>query len=137
MRSLLTAILLFLFGSASVPGPIKGCAGKYYIIGTAFMNKTTLLNKQLEVELGKDGKKWTVSTDEKGQFEISIPWMSACPSGLSASELAKENARLNPTLIVISYKSNSIFLTNNWKKYGKCFSESRDEITWKKDLHFE
>jgi hypothetical protein len=126
--------MIIVLSSMALPTSKKGCAGKYYISGKAYSAKNSITNEVLEVELGD--KKWEVTTDNEGKFEIVIPWISACPSGLSAAELKIENERLNPTLVYISFEKKKISLNNEWKKYGKCFSDSKEEITWKKDLSF-
>jgi hypothetical protein len=81
--------LILLLSSMSFPTLKKGCGGKYYITGTAISSKLEVREAVLDVQHGD--KKWQVSTDEHGKFEIIISWMSACPSGLTPAERDRMN----------------------------------------------
>ena len=128
-------LTVFLCTSWTTPTFRKGCSGTYYISGTAYRaDKTIIKSAGLTVKFGKDTK--IVRTDSNGQYEISVHWDSACPSGLTGEELKKENERINPQFIYITYADNEIKLENKWEKYADCSPASKDEVTWKKDLHF-
>lgn len=113
----------------------KGCSGTYYIKGIAFTNnKTILKNVELLVYFGDEVK--TVTTDEKGHFDIEIKWSNACPSMLSKAQHDAQNAKRNPKTIFIKYNNTQVELENDWKKYARCFPKNKKQVTRKLDLNF-
>lgn len=113
----------------------KGGSGVYYIKGIAYTkNKTPLKNETFSVKLGN--KITEYKTDNKGQFEIEIRWVSACPSGLNDKEYENENKRLNPEFIFIQFNDSEIKIKNEWKKYAKLFPKNKKEITKHENLQF-
>ena len=129
MKQLLTLLCIVLFASNSYG---KGCAGFYYISGTAFSADHSILkNETLEVKLGE--RTFTAVVDSNGRFEIEIPWQNPCRSG---GEGPEEAERYNPPFLFISVQGKAIQLENKWKRYNDCFPESKERVTWKQDLNF-
>ncbi len=113
----------------------KGCSGTYYISGTAYgKDNSPVKTSSLVVKVGSTTT--IAQTDTLGHFEIAIAWSSACPSKLSKMELKKENERLNPAYILISYHGIEINIENKWEKFAQCIPASRQSVTWQKDLTF-
>gem|GEM_PF-1525439 len=113
----------------------KGCSGTYFISGTAYTaDKTILKNVTLTVKFGEETK--TVLTDINGHFEIELAWTSACPSGRTKEQHKQDNKKINPRLIYLSYADKELKLENKWEKFADCFPDSKDAVTWKKDLYF-
>lgn len=113
----------------------KGCEGKYYISGIAYLSDNSILkNEEITVSIGNENR--TILTDDFGKFEIEIKWINTCPSGLSNEEHQKENDRLNPQFIFIQYMKTQIKLENKWGNYAKCLPDSKEQVTWEKDLYF-
>jgi hypothetical protein len=113
----------------------KGCSGTYFISGTVYsVNKTVLKNVTITVKFGNETN--TVLTDSNGHFEIELKWASACPSGRTKARIRKANEKINPKYIYIEYSNKKIKLDNKWKVYADCFPDSKDKITWKKNLYF-
>ena len=132
MKHILT-LLFFIFLTTSTFA--KGGSGTYFIKGTAYgTNKIILKNVNLNVKIGSITK--TVRTDDNGQYEIEIPWESACPSGRTLGQRKRDNKKLNTEFIYISYVDYKIKLDNNWEKYAGLFPESKEKITRKQDLNF-
>lgn len=132
MKHILT-ILLFTFLTTATFA--KGGAGTYYIKGTAYgTDKVVLKNVELTVKIGNETK--SIKTDNNGQFKIEVHWESACPSDATIEQQEQANKKNNPEFIYINYADKKIKLYNKWKKYAQLFPKSKDEVTWKKDLHF-
>jgi hypothetical protein len=128
-------ISLFYLACLATPALAKGGSGVYYIKGTAFTGgKVVLKNADLTVQIGGITK--TIKTNDKGQFEIEVPWESACPSGRTVRQNKRDNQKLNPQFINLKYLDKEIKIENEWRKYGNLFPASNDEVTWKRDLHF-
>jgi hypothetical protein len=130
--------IFFLFALVflSLPAFSKGTYGKYFITGKAYNSKNELLrNKTIIVDF--KGEKNEVRTDGSGNYKITIVWMTACPSGLSAEEAVKETERLNPRWIWLTCDGTQIKIENEWKKYGGMGAKKEEEITRNLDLKFE
>jgi hypothetical protein len=129
---LLISIVAFSF---KVQQGKKGCSGKYYIKGVAYISKENpISNKEIKVTYGK--KTNLINTDSKGNYEIEVNWTITCPSGLSKEEHNEKNNKLNPKYISITYNEISVQLENKWKNYANCLPQAKDDITWEKDLYF-
>lgn len=113
----------------------KGCGGTYYIKGIAYDSEKKPI-KSGSLVMIFDDKKNSFKTNNVGEFEVEIKWMNACKSGSSYLEHEKTNKRLNPEKIFFTYNNVTISISNEWKKYGKCGNNNKEEITYKKDLHF-
>lgn len=112
----------------------KGGSGKYFISGIAYNAETkALIDKIITVKF--NGRTWTVNTDHEGRFEIEIPWVSACPSGITRAAHQRMNRKLNPKWIEISYESLHAKLENNWQKYARLWGD-KEEATCRKDIYF-
>jgi len=134
LPSLLLLLLIFNTSFKSEIGK-KGCSGTYYISGKAFSSdKTILKNKTLKVIIGKETK--TIETDSLGQYEIAVSWTNACRSGLTNEEHNRLNKKINPEYIHVHYLEKSVKLENKWKHYADCLPDSKQEVTWQKDLYF-
>lgn len=113
----------------------KGCSGTYFISGTAYSTNNTILKiATLTVKFGKETK--TVLTDSNGHFEIELAWTNACQSGRTKKQHKQDNKKINPQYVYIGYATNEIKLENKWENYRDCFPDSKDSVTWKKDLYF-
>jgi hypothetical protein len=113
----------------------KGSSGICYIRGIAYgTDKTILKNADLTIKIGNATK--TVKTNSNGEFEIDVYWESACPSGRTLWQHRRDDKKINPEFIFISYADKEIKLNNKWKKYAESFPDSIDQVTWKKDLFF-
>tara|TARA_B100001769_G_C21490665_1_gene284795 strand:- start:52 stop:453 length:402 start_codon:yes stop_codon:yes gene_type:complete len=132
MKQILT-ILLFL--SLSIQSFSKGCSNEYYIKGKAKLENLLIKNQNLTVTIGKNS--FIITTDSKGNFEIPIKWISACPSRITDEEHKKQNEKLNPSKIKINFGKHIIEIDNKWKKYSKCFFENKSEVTYRKNLTFK
>jgi len=128
------AILIFISLATSSFG--RGGAGVYYISGTVYGKcHNVLKNIELSVKIGDSTN--IIKTNEFGQFEIKVEWMSPCISSRCAKRHKKHLRKLfNPMFIYISYGDKKIKIKNLWEKYGSEYFESKDQITWKKDLEF-
>lgn len=113
----------------------KGCGGTYYIKGIAYDSEKKPI-KSGSLVMIFDDKKSSFKTNNTGEYEVEIKWMNACKSGVTAEEHAATNKRINPEKIFFNYNNVTISISNEWKKYGKCGSKNKEEITCKKDLHF-
>lgn len=134
MKTIIALTILF-FNFASTTSCAKGCSGTYFIRGTAYSTDKTLLKSvTLTIVFGKETK--TVLTDSIGHFEIELAWTSACPSGRTKEQHKQDNQKINPRFIYINYSDRVIKVENKWEKYAACFPDSKEAITWKKDLYF-
>ena len=125
MNYLLVFFILSIFGNSNFE---KGCRGEYYIKGIAFdHNHKPMTNKILRVKSGENTKE--VQSDKYGGFEIGIIWKSFCEG--------EEIDKFNPEFIIITCDNKKIKLENKWKKYAKCFPDSKENITWQKNLNFD
>lgn len=132
MRQILTILFFIVLTTGTFA---KGGSGTYYIKGTAYgTGKTILKNADLNVKIGSVTK--TVRTDDNGLYEIEVPWESACRSIRTFGQHRRDNKKLNPEFIYISYADKEIKLENKWKKYADLFPASKEKITRKKDLNF-
>jgi hypothetical protein len=126
---------LFIFVFISTFAFAKGCSGNYYIAGKAYgEGKTVLKNIEFTVTIGATVK--TIKTDDKGNYEIEVPWVNACPSMRSPAEHNADNERLNSKSIIIEYNNKKIEVDNNWHKYARCAFDSKKQVTRKYSLHF-
>ncbi|HWY35397.1 MAG TPA: hypothetical protein VNX68_12185 [Nitrosopumilaceae archaeon] len=132
MRLILTIFFLHVFFHAV---SAKGGSGAYYIKGIAFgTDKSKLINVEFTVRVA--GKTKMVRTDDSGQFEIEVPWETACPSGITKKQYKRKTDRMNPTYIYLKYKDIEIKIKNEWEKYAQLFPESKEGVTQKKDAYF-
>ncbi len=132
MKYILTFLFFLLFTNGIFA---KGGSGTYFITGKVFVQtKTILKNIELKIKIGIITK--TIKTDEYGNYEIEIPWESACPSGRTKEQNKRDNKRINVKYIYFSYLNKKIKLFNEWKKYAQLFPESKEKITRKQDLNF-
>ena len=132
---MLRILIVSLFVVLTTGAYLKGGSGKYFIKGIAYsQDKLTLKNIELNVKIGKETK--TIITDDKGQFEIEIPWATACPSGISKQSWRKKTDRLNPDTIYVIYNNKEIKIKNEWEKYANLFPEDKDKVTMKRNLVF-
>jgi hypothetical protein len=113
----------------------KGCSGIYFINGTAYsIHKTVLKNATLTIKFGEEIE--TISTDGVGHYEIALNWDNACPSSRTRIQHKRDNKALNPQFIYINFLNKKIKLRNRWQKFSGSFFESKDLITWHKNLYF-
>lgn len=114
---------------------LKGCSGSYFIAGKAFYKKNTL-NKKESIQVVFGDNKFDIQTNANGAYEVKIEWTNACKSDVTSEQHAELNKKLNPKNILFIYKKDTLYITNEWKKYGKCGVTDKKELTNKKDLHF-
>jgi hypothetical protein len=113
----------------------KGGSGTYFIQGKVLLNSKTLLkNSKLKVKIGTLIK--FIKTDNNGNYEVEIPWQSACPSGRTKEQNRRDDKKINTKYICFIYNNKKVKLINEWQKYAQLFPKSKDEITRKQDINF-
>ena len=130
MRTLLL-ILLLTMNLKAFP---RGSSGVYHMKGIAYSaDKNILKNSELTVKIGEKVHK--VMTDENGNYDIGVRWMTACRSGSTKLHAKRETDRLNPDYIFISFDGKQIKVKNDWKNYTYWKTEEKEPVK-KMDLNF-
>jgi hypothetical protein len=128
----ITLVLLFI--AVSQLAFSKGAAGNYHMKGVAFApDQSILKNTELTVQIGE--KITTVMTDENGNYDISVHWATACPSGLTKAERKRQTKKLNPEYVFIRLGAKEIRVENDWEKYTFFATEEREPVK-KMNLEF-
>ncbi len=127
-------IFLMLLVSFHLSAIADGASGTYHMKGVAYAaDKTILKNTELTVKIGETITK--VITDENGNYDISVFWATACPTGLSSAQRKRETDRINPDHIFVRYGTQKIKVNNDWEKYTYFSSNEKDPVK-KMDLRF-
>lgn len=130
---LLSIMLLCSFATSKAK---KGCSGKYYIQGIAYLGSNEVLSgKTINVSLGEE--EILIETDKKGNFELPVSWTNACKSGISPQEHKEMNKRINPEYIYFRFDDIQVKLPNKWQDFAHCIPDSKESVTWHKNLHFD
>jgi F0F1-type ATP synthase gamma subunit len=110
-------VLLAYFVVFVVFASARGLNGEYYVTGIAYFEKKTVLkNTELIVIIGKDTTK--ILTNEKGVFDFTVKWVSACPSTKTKKQIKDFNKELNPKYIIIFYNDKVVKLRNKRESYS-------------------
>jgi len=126
LKYIILILIILIFNNPSFS---KGGHGEYLLIGNAYdKNNKAIRNGALYVEF--KGKIDTIQTNDCGEYNVSIPWQTVCPSDFFIfSEI--ENRKLNPKSIYVTFRDDKIEIENKWK-------ENTDKSTpIKMDLKFE
>ena len=112
LKYIILILIILIFNNPSFS---KGGHGEYLFIGNAYdKNKQAIRNGTLYVEF--KGKIDTIETNDRGKYNLSIPWKTVCPSDFFIfTEI--ENKKLNPESIYITFKGDKIEIENKWKEY--------------------
>ncbi len=126
----LIAILLFSYPSFS-----SGGRGQYLINCKAFdTDSLPIKNAIVFIKLGQEIISDT--TDENGNFEITIAWSTPCPTGTSKRRMKKLLNNMNPKFIYIYYKDKKVRIENDWQSQGKTDKEDSPKKLRKEYLYF-
>ncbi len=119
---------LLVFTSFSIFAFSKGGSGEYYISGIAFDNKNQPI-KNGTIAINFNEKRTIIKTDNLGKYKIIVAWQTACPSDFYWLGIERENERLNPKWIFVTYEGTQIKIANQWRKYSDLFSDNENHIT--------
>lgn len=126
------ALLLLIFSLLSTLAFSKGAQGSYTIVGTAYgPDSISLKNVELTVKFGD--KTFVVKTNNYGHYRMEIKWSTTCETKLTEEEIKKENKKMNPEFIYVSYKDKEVKIKNDWERYSK-MPEVR--MAKSRDLHY-
>ncbi len=91
-----------------------GACGRYFLKGFALTKGgDTLKNSRIFVHLRSETD--TIQTDSNGNYQASISWGTACPTGNYEWQIKRKNDKYNAP-IVFEYNKIKITVVNYWRE---------------------